>query len=97
VRKLIPAVLLAMMVGAGAAQAADIVVRVGPPRAVVEHRGRAPGRDYVWVPGFYRYESNRYVWERGRWDRPPHRHARWIAPRWEHRRNGYVFFEGHWR
>jgi hypothetical protein len=40
--------------------------------------------------------GSHYVWEKGRWDRPPHEHARWIAPRWVRRRDGYVFVEGHW-
>jgi hypothetical protein len=96
-RKLIAAALLSFAVGTGVAQAADIVVRIAPPRAVVEHRGRAPARDYVWIPGYYRWEGRRYAWERGRWARPPYRHARWVAPRWRHRDHGYVFSEGHWR
>jgi hypothetical protein len=96
-RKLIAAALLSFAVGTGVAQAADVIVRVAPPRAVVEHRGRAPSRDYVWIPGYYRWEGRRYAWERGRWERPPHRHARWVAPRWSHRNHGYVFSEGRWR
>lgn len=96
-RKLIAATLLSLAVGTGMAQAGDIVVRIAPPRAVVEHRGRAPGRDYVWLPGFYRWGGSRYEWERGRWERPPRRDARWVAPRWRHRGHDYVFAEGHWR
>jgi hypothetical protein len=96
-RKLIPAVLLALTVGAGVASAADVVVRVGPPRPVAEHRHRAPAKGYVWVPGYYRYEGNHYAWERGRWERPPHPHAKWVAPRWQHRRDGYFFVDGRWR
>jgi hypothetical protein len=96
-RKLISAVLFAFVVGAGVAQAADIVVRVAPPRGMSEHRGRAPSRDHVWIPGYQRWEGNRYMWEKGRWEVPPRRHAKWQAARWDHRRNGYVFTEGHWR
>ena len=54
------------------------------------------GKGYVWVPGYHRWDGSHYVWEKGRWDRPPHEHARWIAPRWVRRRDGYVFVEGHW-
>jgi hypothetical protein len=81
---------------AGSSYAAEIVVKERPPRAVSERRGRAPGKDYVWIPGYHRWEGSHYVWEKGRWDRPPRDHARWIAPRWQHRRDGYVFIEGHW-
>jgi hypothetical protein len=97
VRKLFPAVLFAFVIGAGAVQAADIVVRVAPPRVVTEHRGRAPSRDHVWVSGYHRWSGNRYEWEKGRWEVPPRRHAKWVAPKWNHRRDGYVFSEGRWR
>lgn len=78
-------------------QAADVVVRVAPPRVRVEHRGRAPGRDYVWIGGYQRWDGHAYVWVPGRWDRPPRPRAVWVAPRWRHDRRGYVFIEGHWR
>jgi len=88
-----------MFVGAlaiGSASAADIIVKERPPKAVVEVRGHAPGKGYVWVPGYHRWDGGHYVWEKGRWDKPPREHARWIAPHWVHRRDGYVFIEGHW-
>lgn len=79
------------------AGAADVVVRVGPPHARVERRPRAPGREFVWTPGYYRWDGHDYGWVAGTWVRPPHRHARWVAPRWTHRRDGWFFIEGHWR
>jgi hypothetical protein len=96
-RKILSATLLALVVGMSSAYAADVVVDIRPPRAVVEHRDRAPGRDYVWVPGYHRWTGRAYLWERGRWELPPRPHARWVAPRWDHRRNGWVFTEGRWR
>jgi hypothetical protein len=77
--------------------AGEIVVRVGPPRPMHERRERSPGRDYVWVNGYQRWDGNAYAWNRGRWDRPPRPHARWEAHRWVHRRDGWVMMEGHWR
>lgn len=79
------------------AAAADIVVRVRPPRAIAERRVARPGRNYVWIPGYQRYQGNSYVWTPGRWDAPPRRNARWVQHRWVHRRDGWVFVEGHWR
>jgi len=94
-KKLIPLIFTgAMAIGTG--YAADIVVKERPPKVIVESRGRAPGKGYVWVPGYHRWDGNHYAWEKGRWDQPPHAHARWIAPRWEHRKDGYVFIEGRW-
>ena len=76
---------------------ADVVIRVGPPRAIVERRGPPPGAGYVWVQGYHRWDGERHVWVEGRWDRPPHPHARWEAHRWAKRRGGWVLIEGHWR
>jgi hypothetical protein len=81
----------------GSTYAAEIIVKTRPPRAIVETRSARPGRDYIWVSGYQRWDGNRYVWEKGRWERPPRARARWIAPRWERRRDGYVFVEGRWR
>jgi hypothetical protein len=93
--------LLIGLVFAGAlvfsALGAEIVIRVGPPRAVVEHRDERPGPDYVWIPGYHRYEDDAYVWTPGRWEQPPRRHAHWVAHKWVHRRHGWVLVEGHWR
>ena len=97
VRNFFLTVLCGVALGIGSATAAEIVVKVRPPRAVVERRSVRPGRDYIWVAGYHRWNGNRYVWEAGRWDRPPHPHAVWVAPRWRHRHNGWVFVEGRWR
>jgi hypothetical protein len=77
--------------------AADVVVRIAPPRVRVEHRPHAPGRDYVWVSGYQRWDGRGYVWEPGRWERPPRAHARWEAHHWVKRDGGWVLVEGHWR
>jgi hypothetical protein len=84
------------LLGLGAAEA-QVVVRVAPPRAMVERRIPTPGPGYVWTPGFQRWDGRAYVWQPGAWVMPPRRHARWVAPHWSHRRGGWVFTEGHWR
>jgi len=90
-------IVFAGLLSVGSAMAADIVVRVGPPRAVVERRGPTPGRGYVWINGYQRWDGNRHVWVPGRWELPPRPRARWVEHRWVKRHNGYVFVEGHWR
>jgi hypothetical protein len=82
----------------GAASAADVFVRVGPPARV--HRGFvgvAPGPGYVWTNGYHEWAGERYVWHEGEWISPPRPHAVWVDHRWVHRRAGYVFVRGHWR
>ena len=40
----------AALLGLGAAQA-QVVVRIAPPRPMVERRVPAPGPGYIWTPG----------------------------------------------
>jgi len=96
-RKLLIATLFGLTVGIGSAQAADVIVSVRPPRAVVEHRPPAPSRRHIWIGGYQRWDGHAYVWEPGRWEMPPRARARWIGPRWTHRRHGWAFREGRWR
>jgi hypothetical protein len=79
------------------ASAADIIVKVGPPRPVVERRVVSPGRGYIWTEGYHRWDGGHYVWVPGSWQNPPRRNARWEKARWVHRRDGWVFVEGRWR
>src|SRR5215831_12231709 len=88
---------LAGMLAMGSAMAADVVIRVGPPRPLVERRGPPPGREYVWINGYHQYDGGHYVWVPGRWDAPPRRHAHWVAHHWVRRNGGWVLVEGHWR
>ncbi len=79
------------------AAAAEVVVRVAPPAAIVESRGVSPGRGYVWQSGYHRWDGNAYAWNAGTWAAPPRPGARWVAHRWVKRHGGYVFVEGRWR
>ena len=79
------------------AAAADIVVRIAPPRAVIERRTPPPSRNHVWVSGYHRWDGNSYAWTPGRWEQRPRPRAHWVAHRWTHQRGGWVFVEGHWR
>jgi hypothetical protein len=97
VHKILLSTLFAVGLGIGSAHAADVVVKLKPPALKVEKRPSRPGPDYVWVGGYHRWDGNAYVWEPGKWERPPHEHAVWVAPRWEHRHDGYVFVEGRWK
>jgi hypothetical protein len=85
------------ILSAGSGFAAEVFVNVAPPRVIVEKRSRAPGRDYVWINGYHRWNETAYHWEPGRWEQPPRPHAHWEQHRWVHRNGGYVFVEGRWR
>ena len=75
----------------------DLVIRLRPPIAVHEARGRRPSRNHVWVSGYQRYDNNGYAWNPGRWEQPPRPHSRWVAHHYVHQRGGWVLVEGHWR
>ena len=81
----------------GGAVNAEVIVRVGPPRAIVETRPLRPGPNFVWIDGYHRWDGNAYVWVPGRWEAPPRPRARWVAHRWVRRHGGWVLVEGHWR
>jgi len=77
--------------------AAEIVVRIAPPRVVVERRPPPPSRSHVWISGYQRWDGNAYAWNAGRWEQPPRPGQRWVAHHWVHRNGGWVMVEGHWR
>jgi hypothetical protein len=80
------------------AMAADVVIRLAPPRAVIERRSPRPSRNHVWVNGYQRWDGNAYSWNQGRWEQPPRPRARWVQHRYTRQRGGgYVYVQGHWR
>ena len=51
----------------------------------------------MWIAGYHRWDGQAYVWVPGRWELPPHSHARWVEGRWHHDSHGYYYAEGHWK
>jgi len=97
-KRTLASLILAGALCVGAASAAEVVVRIGPPAAVrVGPVGLAPGPGYIWTNGYHEWVGERYVWHEGEWVRPPRPHAVWVEHRWVHRNGGYVFVRGHWR
>ena len=91
---------MVLLIGGGMALTSTAAGSGRPDRAAARRSrktGTAPGRDYIWVGGYHRWDGGRYVWVPGRWDRPPRPHAHWEAHRWVKRNGGWVFVEGHWR
>jgi len=86
-------ILLATSLSAGA----QVVVRIGPPRPLVEHPGPVPHPGWAWRAGYHRWDGGRYVWVPGEYVEPPHPRAHWVNGHWAHRGGGWVWIEGHWR
>src|SRR6266851_4722868 len=66
-----------------------VYLQIGPPAVIVEQRQPAPYPYYAWQPGYHAGVDGNYVWVRGAWVRPPHRHAVWVTGRWAHEHRGY--------
>jgi hypothetical protein len=67
-----------------------------PPAARVEIVP-APRRGYVWIPGAWRWDSNRYHWSDGRWERHRER-ERWVPHHWKNDGdNRWRSDGGYWR
>ncbi len=79
------------------ASAADVVIRLAPPRIVVEKHGQRPSRTHVWVGGYQRWDGNAYAWQGGRWEQPPAPRQHWVKHHYVRRNGGYVMVEGHWQ
>ena len=78
---------------------AQVTVRIGPPPRRVEVVPVRPvgHPDWVWQPGFHRWDGRAYVWVPGHYVAPPRPRAVWVPGRWERRGRGYVWIEGRWR
>jgi hypothetical protein len=80
-----------------AASNAQVIIKIGPPVAIVEHPGPVPHPGWIWTPGYHRWDGARYVWVPGRYQHPPRPGAVWVPHTYVQRGGGYVFVEGHWR
>jgi hypothetical protein len=74
-----------------------VTVSTPPPVARVEVIGTAPGPEYVWIGGHWRWQGTEYVWVDGRWDRGPNPRAKWVPGHWKQTKRGWVWKEGHWK
>jgi ribosomal protein L12E/L44/L45/RPP1/RPP2 len=81
-----------------AAQAEIVVEGEPPPPPSPEHEvvAASPGAEFVWVPGYHRWDGHRYIWIHGRYERRPHANARWTGAHWEARGHSHVWIEGNW-
>lgn len=68
---------------------------VAPPAPVYEVVPAVPAPGYVWVPGYWGWNHDRYVWVRGRYvvGRPGYA---WVPDRWDNRGGRWHHLQGHW-
>lgn len=72
------------------------VIRTAPPAPRVEVRSAMPGRDYIWIDGYWAWQGARHEWVPGHWAEPRAGYV-WVPHRWEHvRGGGWRLREGYW-
>jgi hypothetical protein len=96
-KRFLGAAMLTALIGTDALALGQITfgIQIGrPPARIVEVRPTRPGRNYVWVDGFWYPGFNRrgYAWNRGYWAVPPGAGSYWIAPRYSNNR----YYYGYW-
>ena len=75
---------------------AEVDVVGDPPAPMYETIPMSPGIGFVWIGGAWAWHD-RWVWEAGHWDRPPHPGAVWVPHRYVVRNGRHVFVQGGWR
>ena len=73
----------------------EVVVTEAPPPVVYEAETVAPGPGFIWIGGAWAWHGH-WVWEHGRWGRPPHPGAVWRPHHYEYRGGVHVFIRGGW-
>lgn len=75
----------------------EVIVSRTPPAVQVEQQTVAPGRDYVWTRGYWRWTGADYVWVPGSWVARPRTRAVYVQGEWQRRPGGWMWVPGRWQ
>ena len=67
-----------------------------PPPPRVEYRMERPGRNHIWIAGYWDRQDDRWAWAPGRWEVPSQRGSRWIRPQYRQEAGAYRYEPGRW-
>jgi hypothetical protein len=74
-----------------------ISVNFGPPPLPVYEQPICPAEDYIWVPGYWAYDSSYgYYWVPGTWVEAPEVGFFWTPGYWGWGGSAFFFHEGYW-
>jgi hypothetical protein len=73
----------------------EVYAEAEPPPPIVENRPMQPGPNYIWAPGYWRWQEGRHVWVGGYWQ-PRREGYHWTTNHWERRGPRWVFVHGGW-
>ncbi len=76
----------------------SITVTIAPPALPVYVQPAPPASNYIWTPGYWRYDSffEDYYWVPGTWVRAPSPGYLWTPGYWYWRDGQYVYRDGYW-
>lgn len=74
----------------------SVYASVAPPAPLVEVVPPQPGPGYAWINGYWGWDGQRYVWNRGSWGLPPGPGYAWQPYGWVAAGPGYRFVPGRW-
>ena len=75
----------------------EVIVTRTPPAVQVETQPTAPGPQYVWTRGYWRWTGTDYVWVPGSYVARPSVAATWVEGQWQRRPGGWMWVAGHWQ
>ncbi|HEY5225758.1 MAG TPA: YXWGXW repeat-containing protein, partial [Methylovirgula sp.] len=75
-----------------------VVVSTAPPPLPVYSQPPVPGPNYLWTPGYWRWESDDedYYWVPGTWVEPPRPGLLWTPGYWRWAGGSYLYNRGYW-
>lgn len=73
----------------------DQTATTPPPAPQAENPGPAPTPNDTWAAGSWKFESGRYVWEKGHWE-PRREGAVYVQPRWIQVNGRWEHHPGRW-
>jgi len=77
----------------------DVRIRIAPeapPRPRVEVRPARPGRNHVWIDGYWDRQDDRWAWAPGRWEEPSQHGTHWIKPQYRKEGGAYRYEPARW-
>jgi hypothetical protein len=78
------------------AEARELDYLPEPPESVESGSNiEAPSADYIWLPGCWVWQQNRYAWRPGFWT-PAYENWVWTSAHYQWTPRGYTFVDGYW-